>query len=95
MPRQNVIFSIVTPLVLMAIIAAIVITIGESLLAIHEWASELYHVGSWPTEEENRHWAERAALYPVFTALGLATLILIGGALASRLAPQRPRQRHD
>ena len=35
MPRQNIIFSIVAPLVLMAIIAAVVVTIGEILLTVH------------------------------------------------------------
>jgi hypothetical protein len=72
----------------MAIIAAIVIGIGETLLAVHEWAHHLYHVGEWPTAEENRHWREISALYPVAVALVIATLFLIGGAVASRLAPQ-------
>ena len=36
MPRQNIIFAIVAPLVLMAIIAVIVVGIGETLLAVHE-----------------------------------------------------------
>jgi ABC-type Na+ efflux pump permease subunit len=88
MPRQNIIFAIVAPLVLMAIIAAIVVTIGETLLTVHHLANEAYHVGSWPTEEENRHWEELAALYPVAVALAIATLFLIGGSIASRLAPQ-------
>jgi ABC-type Na+ efflux pump permease subunit len=88
MPRQNIIFAIVAPLILMAIIAVIVISIGETLLAVHEWAHHLYHVGAYPTAEENHHWAEMAALYPVVVALAVATLFLIGGAVASRLAPQ-------
>ena len=88
MPRQNIVFSIVAPLVLMAIIALIVVSIGEILLTFHEYANELYHVGAYATPEENRHWREIAALYPVAVAMAIATLFLIGGAVASRLAPQ-------
>lgn len=88
MPRQNIVFAIVAPLILMAIIAAIVIGIGETLLAIHHWATELYHVGAYPTPEENRQARELAALPSVFVALGIATVFLIGGAVASRLAPR-------
>lgn len=90
MPRQNVVFSIVAPLVLMVIIAAIVITIGETLLTVHHAANEAYHVGAYASEAENREWGEIAALYPVAVAMAIATLILIGGSVASRLAPQRP-----
>ena len=83
MSRQNVIFAIVTPLILMAIIAVIVISVGETLLAVHHWAGVAFHVEEFP---ENR---EIAALYPVGVALGLATLFLIGGVVASALAPQQ------
>jgi hypothetical protein len=89
MPRQNIIFAIVAPLLLMAIVAVIVISIGETLLAVHHWAVHLYHVGEYPTPEENRQARELAALPSVFVALGIATLFLIGGAVASRLAPQQ------
>jgi hypothetical protein len=88
MPRQNIIFLIVAPLVLMAIIAVIVIGIGETLLAVHEYYHHLYHVGEYPTAEENRYWREIAALPSVAVALAVATLFLVGGAVASRLAPQ-------
>jgi ABC-type Na+ efflux pump permease subunit len=88
MPRQNIIFSILAPLVLMAIIAVIVVAIGETLLTVHELASEAYHVGAYATAEENRYWLEIASLYPVIVALAIASLFLIGGAVASRLAPQ-------
>jgi hypothetical protein len=88
MPRQNIIFAIVAPLVLMAIIATIVISIGETLLAVHHWAGHFYHVGEYPTEEANHQARELAALPSVFVALAIATLFLIGGAVASRLAPQ-------
>ena len=89
MPRQNVIFAIVAPLVLMVIIAIIVISIGETLLAIHHWAEHFYHVGEYPSEEQNHAARELAALPSVFAALAIATLFLIGGSVASRLAPQR------
>ena len=88
MPRQNIVFAIVAPLILMVIIAAIVIGIGETLLAVHHWAEHYYHVGEYPTAEQNRQVRELAALPSVFVALGIATLFLIGGAVASRLAPQ-------
>jgi hypothetical protein len=93
MPFKNIVFAIVAPLVLAAIIAAIVIGIGETLLHMHELGHEVYHVGSWPTPEENEYWTEIANLFPVLTALLIAMLALIGGAVASALAP-RPRQ-HD
>ena len=88
MPRQNIVFAIVAPLILMAIIAVIVISIGETLLAVHHWAEHYYHVGEYPTPEANRQARELAALPSVFVALGIATLFLIGGAVASRLAPR-------
>ena len=88
MPRQNVIFAIIAPLVLAAIIAAAVVSIGETLLTVHELAAEAYHVGDYATAEENHYWNEIAAMYPVFVALGIASLFLIGGTVASRLAPQ-------
>ena len=88
MPRQNIVFAIVAPLILMAIIAVIVIAIGETLLAVHKYASEFYRVGDWPTPEENRHYRELAALPAVAVAMAIATLFLIGGMVATRLAPQ-------
>ena len=88
MPRKNIIFAIAAPLVLMAIIAVIVVLVGETLLATHAWAHHYYHVGDHPTPEIDRHWREIAALLPVQVALGLAMLFLIGGVVASRLAPQ-------
>ena len=93
MPRQNIVFAVVAPLVLMAIIAVFVVIIGETLLATHEWAHHYYFVGDHPTVEENRHWREIAALLPVQVAMGLSTLFLVGGIVASRLAPQ-VRQQH-
>jgi hypothetical protein len=93
MPRQNIIFAIVAPLILMAIIAVIVVSIGETLLAVHAWAEHYFYVGQYPTPEENRQVRELAALPSVLVALVIATLFLIGGAVASRLAPQPTR--HD
>jgi len=94
MPRQNIVFAIVAPLVLMAIIAVIVISIGETLLAVHSWAEHFYQVGAFATEEENHQAREVAALPSVFAALTIATVFLIGGAVASRLAPQQSHSQH-
>ena len=88
MPRQNIVFAILAPLILMAIIAIIVISIGETLLAVHHWAEHYYHVGEYPTPEQNRAVRELAALPSVAVAMAIATLFLVGGAVASRLAPQ-------
>ncbi len=88
MPTRNIVFAIVAPLILAAIIAAIVVVVGETLLAVHEWAHHFYYVGEHPTPEENRHWREIAALLPVQVALGLAVVFLVGGIAASMIAPQ-------
>lgn len=90
MPRQNIIFAIVAPLVLMAIIAVIVVTIGETLLTVHAAAAASLGVEAAHNEAERHDIEEVAALYPVAVALAIATLFLIGGAVASRMAPQRP-----
>lgn len=82
MSRQNVIFTIVTPLILMAIIAVIVMSVGETLLATHQWAHHYYHVDDYPERRE------MAALPSVAVALGLSALFLVGGIVASMLAPQ-------
>jgi hypothetical protein len=94
MPRQNIVFAVVAPLVLMAIIAVFVVVIGEALLVTHDWAQHLYHVGDYPTPEENRYWREMAALYPVGVAMAFSTVFLVGGIIASALAPQPPQQQH-
>jgi len=88
MHGKNVVFAALAPLVLMAIIAVIVIGIGETLLAFHEIGAEAFHVGSFATEEANHAAAEQGALYPVAVALAIAVVILIGGAIATRIAPQ-------
>ena len=64
MHGKNIIFAIFAPLVLMAIIAVIVVSIGETLLALHELGIEVYHVGSYATEEENHDWAEKRLSIP-------------------------------
>ncbi len=83
MPRQNIVFAIVTPLILMAIIAVIVVVVGEVLLATHHWSHHYYHV------EDHPELREIAALPAVGVALGIATVFLLGGIVASRLAPQQ------
>lgn len=103
MPWENIRFAIIAPLVLMLIIAVLVVGIGETLLATHHWANEQYHVGDLPSAELsksqpnnpeyvdlNKQYKELAALYPVGVALGIATLALLGGIVASMMAPQRP-----
>jgi hypothetical protein len=92
MPRQNVMFAIIAPLLLMAVVAVLVIVIGEILLGFHHYGNELYHVGAYATEEENHYAGELAALWPVGAAMVFATLFLIGGAVASRMAPQPEHQ---
>ncbi|MDP8924207.1 MAG: hypothetical protein M3O34_15190 [Chloroflexota bacterium] len=85
MPRQNLIFMIVTPLVLLAVIAVGVIGIGELLLAVGDWAHHAYDVDHLAGDQ--RHQAEEIAkLYPVAVALGIGALALIGGSVASRMA---------
>lgn len=88
MPTRNIVFAIVAPLILAAIIAAIVVTVGETLLAVHEWAHHFYYVGEHPSEELNKYWGEIAALLPVQVALGLAVVFLVGGIAASMIAPK-------
>lgn len=89
MPRRNIIVSIVAPLVLMAIIAVIVVAIGETLLAVHHEAEQYYHVEAYPKDSpEYRQVREIAALPAVAVAMAIATAFLVGGAVASRLAPQ-------
>lgn len=89
MPRQNIIFSVVAPLVLMIIIAVIVVGIGETLLAVHHESEIYYHVEAYPKDSaEYRLAREIAALPAVVVAMAIATMFLIGGAVASRLAPQ-------
>src|ERR671938_1657874 len=95
MPLKNIVFAIVAPLIVAAIIAAIVVGIGETLLNMHELGREAYHVGSYATEEENRYWDEQAALYPVGTALAIAMLALLGGSVASAMAPRRRQAPHQ
>ena len=85
MPRQNLIFMIVAPLVVMAFIAIGVIAIGETLLAVGAWAEQLLDVEHL-TGEEQRRAEEIAKLYPVGVALLIGALALLGGSIASRLA---------
>ncbi|MFN8523238.1 MAG: hypothetical protein U0821_09065 [Chloroflexota bacterium] len=76
MSRANVIFAIVAPLILLVIVAVLIIVIGEVLLFVRA-------VG----DEVTQHDHEIAALYPVVVALIMSAVFLIGGAIASRMAP--------
>ena len=85
MPRQNIIFMIVAPVVLMVIIAIGVIAIGETLLAVGAWAHHALDVDHLSGEQKHRA-EEIAKLYPVGVALAIGTIALVGGSIASRLA---------
>jgi len=98
MPRANLLFMVIAPLVVMAVVAVGVIGIGELLLATGEWAHHELHVGAYATAEENHRAEELAKLYPVGVALVLGSVFLIGGAVASRLAgnpSSRSAAQHD
>jgi len=86
MPRENIVFMIVVPLVLMVIIGVIVVGIGETLLATHAWAIEALHVESYTNTEEKHRAEELAKLYPVAAALAIGTVALVAGSITSRLA---------
>lgn len=85
MPRQNLVFMIVAPLVIMALMAIGVIAIGETLLAVGAWAAQALEVEHL-TGAEQRRAEEIAKLYPVGVALVIGALALLGGTIASRLA---------
>ena len=85
MPRQNLVFMIVAPLVVMVFIAIGVIAIGETLLAVGAWAEQALDVEHL-TGEEQRRAEEIAKLYPVGVALAIGSIALLGGSIASRLA---------
>lgn len=85
MLRQNIIFMIVAPFVVMVFIAIGVIAIGETLLAVGAWAHHALDVDHLAGDEKHRA-EEIAKLYPVGVALGIGALALLGGTIASRLA---------
>lgn len=92
MPRANLLFMIVAPLAVMVVIAILVIGIGETLLAVHEYANHSLHVGGYAAEEQNHQAEEIARLYPVGVALAIGSVFLIGGSIASRLAGSPARR---
>ena len=77
---RNLVFAALTPIVLIALIAAVVSGFGSLLLAVRYMADDMAHHGQM-TEEVAR-------LYPVGIAVAVATVFLIGGMIASRMAPQ-------
>jgi hypothetical protein len=85
MPRQNIIFMIVAPLVLMVVVAIGVIAIGELLLGVGAWAHHALDVDHLSGDAKHRA-EEIAKLYPVGAALAVGALALLGGSIASRLA---------
>ncbi len=85
MLRQNIIFMIVAPLVVLVFIGIGVIAIGETLLAVGTWAHHALDVDHLTGDEKHRA-EELAKLYPVGVALGIGALALLGGTIASRLA---------
>lgn len=84
MSWQNVVFIIVTPLVLTALIAIGVVGMGSLLLVVHELALETYHLDR-----------ETASLGPVAIALGAATLVLVVAAILARGGPSRRSSSHS
>ena len=85
MPRENILFMIVAPLVLMVVIAIGVIAIGELLLGVGAWAHHALDVDHLSGDQKH-HAEELAKLYPVGVALAIGSLALLGGSIASRLA---------
>lgn len=80
MTRANVLFAFLAPTVVIGLIAIVVIGFGELLLGVRYAMDDVAHHGQM-TEDAAR-------LYPVGIALAVATVFLLGGMLASRLAPQ-------
>ncbi len=80
MSLRNLVFAALTPLVLIAVIAAVVAGFGSILLGVRYAADDLAHHGQMAEET--------ARLIPVAIATVVATLFLIGGAVASRKAPR-------
>ena len=80
MRLRNLVFAALTPLLLIALIAAAVSGFGLILLAVRYAADDMAHHGQF-TEDVAR-------LFPVAIALVVATIFLLGGMIASRKAPQ-------
>ena len=80
MSVRNLIFAALTPLILIALIAAVVAGFGSLLLGVRYAADDLAHHGQMAEDT--------ARLIPVAIAILVATLFLIGGAIASRKAPR-------
>jgi hypothetical protein len=92
MHRANLIFMIAAPVLCAIAVLLGVVVVGQVLLATLHWAEHAYHVEAY-TGEAKKQVLAQAKLYPVAVALAFGALALVGGAVASRLAPQRPT--HD
>jgi hypothetical protein len=89
MHRANLIFMIAAPVLCAIAVLLGVVVIGETLLATLHWAEHELHVEAY-TGEAHKQALAQAKLYPVGVALAMGALALLGGMIASRLAPQRP-----
>jgi hypothetical protein len=82
--RANLLFAIFSPIVVAIIVGLLIVAIGEVLLVFRAigdaWA---YAQGNDP------HSKEIAKLYPVVVALLVSTVAIIGGGIASSLAPKK------
>ncbi len=87
MPWQNLLFVFLAPLLLIALIAALVAGGGSALLAARYAAEHEVELGRL------NHTA--AELVPVFMALVAATVVFLGATILSRLGPPSPTDEHD
>jgi hypothetical protein len=85
MKLANLFFIFITPLVLIALIAGVVSGLGTGLLVVREIGDHAHDLGQLSETG--------AKLYAVALALAIATVILVGGTVASRMAGPDPSAR--
>ena len=91
---QNLVFAFVTPLVLMALIALVIVGLGSSLLWVTANAGETAF-GHWFGNLLGLHGHDVGKGIAVLVALIYATLILVGAAVVSlRARPGPDRSAH-
>lgn len=90
MPWQNLVFVFLSPLLLIATIAAFVVGLGTLLLESRYYADHLHELGQMSTDV--------AKLVPVAIALAASTIVFLGAVLLSltgrstaRLGGRAPR----